>query len=609
MEPANTLLRLPSGKVLRRGQQQAVEAARDGRPCLNIQIPTGLGKTLIGCVIYSEKKASGEANRMLVIFPTDAQLEQYVKDGPSDLKDAGVDGPLSIVDVRYYGTEAIKKHKRNQAQIFVTTIQSLTHAKVQAVVNEIMTTGQWMVVVDEYHHYGDNKPWANAVKALHHRFRLCMSATPFRPGNDGAFGKPDVVVTYRDAIAEGAVKKLCGHCYHYIIDTLDERGEVRSYTTAELIADAGGDSPDQIEKLAISRKMRWSPKYVSPLVYRPIERMVAERLVTPGGFLQAIVGAMCVSHAKLVCEQIRAMFSELRVDWVGTGENGRPDEKNREVLKRFCPPKDDRGERHPTLDVLVHVGLAGEGLDSIHVSEIVHLNAARKCNANDQENGRGARTIPHARGVICNINYDASSGYSGYEGIEGMTRAMDDSSPDPDAVPPEKPDGPLDDLPELPEEPAIQIYDLRLDQIDSGDPDVQRYEKLIVSAQPPQVPYTEADLADPNHHCHSVLLECYKIGRRREAAAHDEQSTIAQWRESVKNATRTVAGVAVRLLYDNERVENKVMGEIMKRINARKKLAFGEVSANVEVCKNHWQWLRKLEQEMRQKREVPEWLR
>ena len=127
-----------------------------------------------------------------------------------------------------------------------------------------------------------------------------MSATPYRPSDDSAFGAPQVDVSYRQAVKESAVKELQGHAYHYKIDAIDESGELVSFTTAELIEAAGGDSQEKIDKL--TRKMRFSPKYISPLITNPIDRMLRDRLRT-GMQLQAIIGCMSVSHANLVFEQ------------------------------------------------------------------------------------------------------------------------------------------------------------------------------------------------------------------------------------------------------------------------------------------------------------------
>ena len=83
-----------------------------------------------------------------------------------------------------------------------------------------------------------------------------MSATPYRPTEDSAFGRPLIEISYREAVEERAIKPLRGQAYDYLIDAVLENGDIRSFTTAELIKVAGGDGPEQIEKMRIKRKMR-----------------------------------------------------------------------------------------------------------------------------------------------------------------------------------------------------------------------------------------------------------------------------------------------------------------------------------------------------------------
>ena len=604
MEFAGSLPSLPFRKKLRRGQKRTVEkSSESGRKHLCTKLPTGYGKTFTAACIYSLRKMAGNANRLLVVFPTDKQLEQFQKDGPADLRDAGVDGCLTVVDVRYYKTESIKKHRQDKAQIYAITIQSLIQDGGLAIVQELMRTGLWMVVVDEYHHYGEQKKWGQTILGLQYGFLLAMSATPYRPARDGAFGPPEVIVTYREAEEEKAVKPLVGHSYHYRIDVLTEDNSPRSFTTEELVKEVGSDSPDAIEKHLITRKMRWSPKYISPLVQRPIERMMIDRLSK--GFLQVIVGAMCVSHAKIIYQQIREMFPELRVDWVGTGENGRSVDENKKVLDAFCPPKDEYGVRHPKLDVIVHVGMAGEGLDTIYVSEIIHANGAEVNNSNNQENGRASRFL---EGVTATINFDGSSGYAkgGYTGSAIMD-AMDELPPQETSPKDTDDSDDLDDLPSLPEEPFIHIYDMELERVDIGDPDVQLYAKVVVqSGLFPQ--YSLDELTDPDSPLHLDLIAGYRNMRRKEAEQHNEQSTIEQWREAVSNALRGIVGRAIRILANGHRVEKSIAGDLKKRVNSRKKLECGELTASVDVCKKHYNWLVKIDKAMQQTRRLPEWL-
>lgn len=584
----------------RNGQEQVFEKFAKTN-YLNIQLPTGYGKTYTANGCYSIKKQSGECNRLLFIFPTDAQLEQFVKDGAIDLHDVNVEKPLCVIDIRFFKTKAIQKHRTDKAQVFAITVQSLIGSNGMDIVGDLMETGRWMIVVDEYHHYGIDAAWGKSVKALNSSALLAMSATPTRPGDDSAFGKPDVFIKYRDAMEEGAVKPLCGHSYVYRIDAVIENGDVISFTTDDLISEVGSDKPADIEAYKITRKMRWSAKYVSPLVTIPIERMLRDRIST-GYKLQAIIGAMCVSHAELVCTQVKSLFPELSVDWVGTGDDGRTPGQNKGVLKRFCPPKDENGKRVPTIDILIHVGMAGEGLDSILVSEVIHLNAASKNNSNDQENGRAARFLP---GVTGNINFDSTSEYSkkGFIG-DAIMDAMDGS----DAREPEDDiDRDESDEPdELPEEPTIQIWDMDLLKINSGDVGVQRMAEVAENIGVTGISYD--DLTDKDSPEWDKVTDLYIVMRKREAEANDEKAVIMQWRDSVNNAASAVTGRIIRaMLKKGMRQEKSLAGDIKKRLMREKKMACGAISEDVSVCKKHYTWLAALDSQII-KQGVPQWL-
>jgi superfamily II DNA or RNA helicase len=419
----STVFGMPFRKNPRAGQTTVFERVINdpSLKSLNVQLPTGYGKSFVNAGVYSILKKQNRVNRLLVIVPRDAQNDQYEKDGPIDLNDACVDGNLVVNDVRFGGVQSLKHHRNGTRQVFVLTVQSLL-GRSGDIIREMLKTGNWMVTVDEYHHYGIDKAWGQVVTSLPYVFLLALSATPHRPSDDSAFGKPDIVVSYREAAKQGCLKPLVSHSYIYQIDAIIN-GDIISYTTDDLISEVGSDSPDAIERYKIEKKMRWSPKYISPLVTHPIERMHNERLKT-GYKLQAVIGAMCVSHAKMVCEQIETLYPELSVDWVGTGNNGRSPVENKAIIEKFCPPKDKlTGQRSPTLDVLVHVGMAGEGLDSVNVSEVVHLNKASINNSNNQENGRAARFL---EGVSGHINFDSCSEYAtcGYIG-EKIMDAMD----------------------------------------------------------------------------------------------------------------------------------------------------------------------------------------
>jgi superfamily II DNA or RNA helicase len=604
MEPATTLQKVSFRKKPRAGQDRVFDALVAGRNQLNIKLPTGYGKTYTAAGVYSILQKRGRVNRLLYIVSNDAQLNQFYNDGRCEFEAACVDGPLKIIDVGFSSHLAIREHRGGLCQVFVITIQSLRETRGANNVSALLQTGQWMVCIDEYHHYGIDRSWGRAALALNRAFLLCMSATPSRPDDDSAFGNPDIQITYRDANDEEAVKPLKGYSYNYRMD-FESDGETVSCTTKDLTEMAGGDTPEKIERFTIKRRMRWSPDYISPLVSNPIERMQRERIQS-GHKLQALIVAMCVSHAKLVCEQIQAAYPELMVDWVGTGEDGRSSEINRAVLERFCPPKNAGGVRTAAeLDILVNVGIAGEGLDCINVSEIVFLNNAALNNKNLQICGRAARYLP---GVTGHINFDASSELSqqNYLGAAIMD-AMDYAAPH---VMDDQPQEPSDDEYEpLPDEPFVQIYNMELIEIDSGDEGVQRMARILKEHDPHAFDY-EGLFADSSHPEWDTMTQLYRGVRAREASAFNEKAKIAQLRDDVEGAVSGVTRLAMTLCGARKHpFARQLAGKTKHEINKRKIKLFGSIKGinDETVLRKHYGWVKQLERDILLSG-VPEWL-
>jgi hypothetical protein len=624
MELASVMQKLSFRKNPRNGQKRVLQEVIKGGGALNVQLPTGYGKTFTACAAYSILRDQGRANRLLYITPTTAQHQQFVSGGHEDLRDAGVPLPHKIKDVSFFKTTTLKEHRNNQCQVFAINVQALITKDGMDRVCSLMQQGQWMVVVDEYHHYGLDATWGKSVLALNSAYRLCMSATPGRKDDDSAFGKPDVIVRYDEAVKEAAVKPLCGHSYTYRIDAVTGDGDVVSYTTSELKEELG--EGDQMERKRIERKMRWSPRYISPLVSIPIERMITQRLHV-GYRLQAIVGAMCVSHAQMVCEQVQSMFPELCVEWVGTGVDGRAPEENEKILKRFCPPKNENGRRDPFredgkwwvlidgrreqyVDVLVHVGMAGEGLDSVLVSEVIHLNPASINNSNNQENGRAARYLP---GVTGNINFDSCSEFArgGYIGPAIMS-AMD--------LEPAQPCDKCGCLPctcetaaasdrefEIPEEPMILLADMELIHIDSGSPEIKRVQKMLIEEPVFRgVGITRENYDTPENV--QVAINMYRSLRHAEAKEFNERATVEQWKDHVNAAVSSLVGTLIKASHaSGTTVIKSFAGDKKKMINRMKAQSCGPISDDVETCKRHYRWVHALQQSIMQEG-VPVWL-
>jgi len=579
----------------RRGQAEVIRRAieTEGRQ-LCAKLPTGYGKTYTAACVYSSLQSQGKVNRLLYLVPTVGQLKQFVQDGKGDLEDACVDGPLYVCDIAFSKAAlSIKQHRKGTHQVFAATIQGLSSRAIGSTVKSLMEQGDWMICVDEYHHYGIEKTWGRAVLDLQAlptcRFLLAMSATPNRPGDDSAFGKPDVSVSYRRAVLEKAVKPMQCHAYTYRIDAI-ENGDVISYSMQDLVTEAGSDKPQALEK--VFTRMRWSPKYISPLVDTPIARMIRERCST-GQPLQTLIGATCCSHARMVCDQVKTMFPELRIDWVGTGFNGRTDSENKAILQKFCPEK-VYGKRRPQdvrLDVLVHVGMAGEGLDTIYVSEIVHLNPANKNNSNDQENGRGARYLPD---VMATVNVETGSDYAEEYLGRKIELAFDSEDPT-DDEPAKETEERSDEIPELPDEPMILILDVECIDINTGE--VKRMTRALSQASGLSVDSPEVE---------AKALALYKQMRREESERFNDPSRVEQWDQQVQNALSTVARRVARKMCPG-RSDKQLIGDIRKRINTKKKRSIGGIEKDVQTLKRHWDWLVALDREVKNQ-EVPSWL-
>jgi superfamily II DNA or RNA helicase len=629
MEYATPLPGLSFGQEPRNGQQKAFELAIDAkRSHLNVQLPTGYGKSYLLAGTASLLSRCKNVNRYLVVVPTEAQSDQFIA-GLFEDKDLVRLHDAIILDLRYLTAARVlaeaKKH-RDKTIFFVTTIQSLIQRDGQNLVDQLMREPQscWMIGVDEYHHYGIDKTWSKKLGrfiAQHTpAFVLAMSATPYRPGDDSYFGEPEITVSYDDAVKEGAVKPLWGHRYDYLIE-LDIRGNLQRMTTRDLVNMAGGAGQDAIEHMEINNEMRWRDDYLTPLIEVPLRRLLDQRL-THALPLQAIAGAFSIAHAKAVCAQIDRMFgSALKVNWVGTGPNGRKPEDNQAIIQQFCPAKEGRNKprRTPMLDVLVHVGMAGEGLDTRFVTEVIHLNAARMNNQNNQENGRAARPLVSPRTqeqLIGNINFDGSSEYASYTGKQRMHAAMD-MAPPPEDDENEGPDprgaGGGGGEPIMPPEPIV-INTMELESIDSGDPDaIHVMRGLATPGSPihnPRWSPEDFDINSPNRpDLEQAGVEFLKRIRRAEMAPHLAKELEQSLSRQIEDWSRKCVGIALR--GRESEIPNGLIGRLAKAINTRRKTEMrgrGVPDSDERGLREHYAWTYRLWWTLHHDGDVPPWL-
>jgi DNA or RNA helicases of superfamily II len=611
MQSATHLYGVPFAKKPRRGQQKVFElAAETDRNKLVAQLPTGYGKTFAAFGAFAIRHEMGSVDRLLYVTPTLVQHLQITEDGHFDLDAVGLHQKNAVVDVRARGVHALKMHRSDAAMVYAINVQQLLGINGRRLLEDLMSGGNWMIVIDELHRYGEDKSWSKAIKDLG-VFTLAMSATPFRPGADGIFDSPNVVISYRDAVHEGAVKPMRGKAHNLTLDFTMNNGDIRSITTVELRDIVGTNDPLVIERHLENHKWRLSPKYVSPLVSVPIDRLMRERMRS-GERLQALITASCVSHANVLCDQVAALYPSLRVDWVGTGPNGRSDSENMSLMRKFCPSKSNGVRPQPQLDVLVHVGIAGEGVDCINVSEIIHACNASDSNTLKQINGRASRYL---EGITAYVSFDTAADlaadplqYTG-EGIMDLFDMAEGDKPKERDPKDDDNDREWDDWDDwLSPNPYPNIKNITLESIIGDDPMVvEKYTSAVRKVVDDLT--IDARLDDPDDPIHERIKAMILRDAQIEAEKHNARAEVQMWTTNVKEAVELLAGKVASILYGRERNTASIRGDICKRINTYKKRVLGEIEEDIAVKKRHYAWIVELEQSINITHEIPTWLK
>lgn len=363
-------------RKLRDGQAELLrECKATEKKQLNVKWPGGYGKSLGIALAFRAMLERNKCDRLLIVVANDTQRCQILNDFQQDAEDVAIHLPATWKVSSE--TSTFRASEKGVALVFVTTIQQISAASRSFnYVIELMRHGgfRWMVAADEFHHYAEQEDWGDSLKPIVEESVFCLatSATPYRDGKKTIFGKPDLEVSYAQGVAEGALKPIARRCYEYRIDYIDKDGNPVQFTSEELRLALG--STKNIDIYQAKKSLRMSSKYIIPIVSEPLYRLRTRRNQT-GKPLQMLVRSMSCEHAQRTCEQIRSLCDDLTVDWVGTGPDGRSEDENKKIISDFCPRKDARGNRpNPKLDVLVQVGIADEGFDSIMVAEIIDLH-------------------------------------------------------------------------------------------------------------------------------------------------------------------------------------------------------------------------------------------
>jgi hypothetical protein len=401
--------------VARKGQAATVIYQRTHPDCkiLTVKFPGGYGKTDTIALSYNDKRSTAIVDRLLIIVANDIQLKQILNEFEATCHRIGINLPGGV-----YPCDSnhpfIRMSRLGTVEVFVTTIQRISATNRKAddlnILRRLLTDGhKWMIAADEYHHYSTGNDWGQALQRLVDLavFVIATSATPDRDNNPTIFGQPLVGVPYKEAVEEQAVKHMQLRYWHYRVVTEDPATHTTVEFTTEQLRQIIG--LEDVDVYLQKKQLRLHPDYLNPVLTGSLNGLLVDRInLHPK--CQLLVRAFSCNHARLLCDQVQTYDYEFKCDWVGTGFNGRADDKNEEVLQQFCPIKDKNGTRpEPSLDILVQVGMAGEGFDSIMVSQLTDLSlVALAGNANQTKQFilRGARWIKggNPKAQLCTLN-------------------------------------------------------------------------------------------------------------------------------------------------------------------------------------------------------------
>lgn len=586
-----------SGFVPRAKQFEVAQYVQDHyqtEPIYNVVLPTGYGKSNVLLLAYHVLRYYGRVSRALVVVPTDTQRRQYVCEIETKASAMGLD--ISGVEYVDGSTRNLRAHRQNKAEIFVVTAQTLVAGRDSGGVPDLLETGRWLIVADEYHKLNTEAAWGKKVSDLQHDYLLGMTATQFRSdGSDTVFANVPVCVeaSLEEAYKEKAIRGVIAHIEHYFIDVIDETSqEVVRLTTEELRGE-----PD-FNNYMQSRRLRLLHKYYSSMLISGAECLRA-KLRQHKGQHQMVVFCMSVAHAKDVCATLNVINGKGFADWVGVGQDGRPDKENISVLHEF---KENR------LACLVQVDKAGEGFDNPRASVLVFLNIlGRQTVKARQQIGRGIRRNHGIRNFledVCDVFCSPDTDFSDLA-IEFANRTVGaiEASRSPegdDGRQPVERDSWLP--PELPPFAAMfQDAEFDREEVFSKVDDME-VRQVIHALQREGKSATKEDIR-------SVILEL----RKQELVAQEQEAQRRkpeEMRRAVSDAVATLASTVVRITNQGSFTRDK-MGDVIRAIHAFWKRSSGlsHDAMMPEEFERKYEWVRAIHAEVRNAREVPQWLR
>lgn len=361
--------RILGNAALREPQRQAYLALRAhfGRernavPAI-LQIPTGCGKSgILAIAPY------GIANgRVLVVAPNltiKRGLERQLS-GAFFLQWGVFARATQLPRVVVLGPHA-NREDCLRAEVVIANVQ-----QIQSWLSLFPSAFFDMVLVDEGHHTPASS-WQRIIEAFPDAKKAYLTATPFRGDGRPLYGERIYQFSLKDAMKHGFVKHVVKVDAVPARVTFHAEGETRDYSTEEVLA--------MRDEAWFSRGIALSEACNRSIVEKSFQILIDRRR---GGYPHQIIAVACsIPHARQVvglyrARGARATIVHSKMEW--TERAARMDQFERGAF-----------------DVIVHVGLLGEGYDHPPLSIAAIFRPFRTLPPYAQFIGRTLRRLPGA---------------------------------------------------------------------------------------------------------------------------------------------------------------------------------------------------------------------
>jgi DNA repair protein RadD len=368
-----------------------------------IQVPTGCGKSGIMCIA-----PYGVANgRVLVVAPNltiKNGLERALA-GSFFLQRGIFERATQLARVVTLGPHA-NREDCLRAEFVLANVQ-----QIQSWLPLFPSTFFDMVLVDEGHHT-PAESWQRINETFPHAKKVYLTATPFRGDGRGLYGERIYSYSLSEAMSQNFVKRIVKVDAVPARLTFTAEGEDTEYTTEEILA--------MREETWFSKGVALSEACNRSIVEKSIQILADKRR---GGRPHQLIAAACsIHHARQVVALYRACGARATIV-----HSKMEMAQRQERMERF-----ERGD----FDVIVHVGLLGEGYDHPPLSVAAVFRPFRTLSPYAQFIGRTLRRLPggspedNVAHVVSHmgLNLDSLWGYFKQETHEaGLLEALEAS--------------------------------------------------------------------------------------------------------------------------------------------------------------------------------------